>query len=184
MFAYCGNNPVNCSDPYGYFAGDLTANGGRGFSTGNMGAGYAGGGTVTNAEEIGTWILDNITEITAGTLTAIVCSSASASSNIEDSSVPQLAERTAPDGQYQYWEAFLIKKEVYLGKGLSITEASIRVSLGFNVMCANQDAARWLVVINGYVNAVGPEIHGDGYYWHYHPHRNTHTHIWFFGGPY
>ena len=44
MFAYCGNNPVNCSDPYGYFTGDLIGNGGRGASSGNAGAGYGGGG--------------------------------------------------------------------------------------------------------------------------------------------
>ncbi len=42
MFAYCLNDPVNNFDPRGNYAGDLTANGGRGFSTGNMGAGYGG----------------------------------------------------------------------------------------------------------------------------------------------
>ena len=48
-------------------------------------------------------------------------------------------------------------------------------------MCANQRAAKTLTVINGYWNAVGPEIHGDeGYYWHYHPNRYSHTHIWFY----
>jgi len=47
MFAYCLNNPVAYSDPSGNFSGDQTVNGGRGFSSGNMGAGYTGSGAGT-----------------------------------------------------------------------------------------------------------------------------------------
>lgn len=52
-------------------------------------------------------------------------------------------------------------------------------------MCRNQDAAMMVVLINGYRNFVGPEVHGGyGYYQHIHPTRN-HTgydsiHIWFY----
>lgn len=52
-------------------------------------------------------------------------------------------------------------------------------------MCRNQDAAMVVVLINGYRNYVGPEVHGGyGYYQHIHPTRN-HTghdsiHIWFY----
>ena len=52
-------------------------------------------------------------------------------------------------------------------------------------MCISQEAAMLILRLNGYRNAVGPEIHGDeGYFYHYHPTRN-HTgyfsvHIWYF----
>ena len=82
---------------------------------------------------------------------------------------------------YQYWEAYLVKGVVLVGRGISFWEACIRVSCGFSVMCANQDAARWILVVNHYWGAIGPETHGDeGFFMHYHPHRRTHTHIWYY----
>ena len=45
MFAYCLNNPVAYCDTDGNSA--AIADGGRGFSSGNLGAGYAGGGAGT-----------------------------------------------------------------------------------------------------------------------------------------
>ena len=87
---------------------------------------------------------------------------------------------------YQYWEASLVGRNVVIGDGLTLTEASTRVAKGNNVMCINQSAAKTLLAINCYWNAVGPEIAGmEGAYWHYHPHRNTipSVHIWFYGSP-
>lgn len=57
--------------------------------------------------------------------------------------------------------------------------------MGKSIMCINQDAAKHILFVNGYHNAVGPETHGDeGFYYHYHPTRN-HTgydsvHIWYY----
>lgn len=100
----------------------------------------------------------------------------------EDSKTQSVAiADTTSRRNYQYWEASRVKNNVVIGNGLTFSEASIRVACGLDIMCANEPAAKWLVVINGYWNYVGPEIHGDeGYYWHYHPNRNSHTHIWFY----
>ena len=32
--------------------------------------------------------------------------------------------------------------------------------MGLDLMCANEDAAKAILFANGYVHAVGPEIHG------------------------
>ena len=84
-----------------------------------------------------------------------------------------------------YWEANLISGQVIVSSPLTVQQASLRVSKGGSIMCANEAAAKHIVFINGYHNAVGPERHGDNYFGHYHPTRNhtgTHsTHIWFYG---
>ena len=88
-----------------------------------------------------------------------------------------------------YWEAERVKVgrsyQVITGKPLTFDQARIRVSMGQNLMCANEAAARAIVFANGYVNAVGPEIHLrgtdiSGYFYHFHPNRNSHVHIWFY----
>ena len=71
--------------------------------------------------------------------------------------------------------------KVVVGKGLTLVDASIRVSCGLDIMCANEGAARWLLILNGYWNHTSPEIHGtQGYYWHYHPNRHSKVHIWYY----
>ena len=39
--------------------------------------------------------------------------------------------------------------------------------MGLDLMCANENAAKTILLVNGYANAVGPEIHGVGYFPHY-----------------
>ena len=102
---------------------------------------------------------------------------------IEDlvAAIEHEVQRHKEETKYQYWEAYLIDNVVCIGRGLTFVKACIRVNCGLSVMCANQDAARWIVVVNCYWGAVGPETHGGaGYYSHYHPHRRTHTHIWYY----
>ena len=88
-----------------------------------------------------------------------------------------------------YWEAERIKvgrsHQVITGRPLTFDQARIRVSMGQNLMCANEAAARAIVFANGYVNAVGPEIHPrgtdtSGFFYHFHPNRSSHVHIWFY----
>ena len=158
MFAYCLNNPVTHVDPTGAiadFAGNPTRNIEQMMLIG------CGAGTAVvifvGAAQLG------IAEIIQKGLTEIV----------------ETVEETKKS-KCQYWEAWRDKNGVHIGRGLTFGEATLRVALGLDIMCANQDAARWLIVINGYWGAVGPEKHGgDGFFWHYHPHRHTHTHIWF-----
>lgn len=99
----------------------------------------------------------------------------------KEESKSQAIATTRDTQNYQYWEATKVKNTIVTGRGLTFSEARARVASGSDIMCANQGAALWLVISNGYWNAVGPEIHGDdGYFWHYHPNRNAHVHIWYF----
>ena len=82
----------------------------------------------------------------------------------------------------------MIGKSMVIGKPLTVEEAAFRVSQRKSILCENQLAAKHILYLNGYRNAVGPERgKGEGFLWHYHPTRN-HTgyksvHIWFKGLP-
>jgi len=93
-------------------------------------------------------------------------------------------EAVKEEVSYQYWEARRVNNDVIVGRELTLEEACIRVSMGFDLMCANEEAAVVILLLNRYFNPVGPEKHGrpgqDGYYWHYHPNRNSHIHIWYY----
>ena len=88
--------------------------------------------------------------------------------------------------EINYWAAERIGNKVFIGMPITGEQASARVARGESVMCRNDAAARHIIFLNGYINAVGPEIHGGaGYYWHYHPTRNhtgrkDSTHICFY----
>ena len=49
--------------------------------------------------------------------------------------------------------------------------------------CIDPDGQK-IIFVNGYVNAIGPEKHGEDFFSHYHPTRNhtgySSVHIWFF----
>ena len=193
MFAYCGNNPVSLSDPYGYCACSIAPpKSGTTYAAlcpncgswgGGSGGGAGGEGVLIALLEAGSGILSAASKLAAWTFKAVSFSGAAYGTNIQDFNIPQVADQNRPDGQYQYWEAYLKGSEVIVGRGLSLWEASFMVACGQNVMCANQAAALWIVKINRYHNAVGPEVgRGNGFFWHYHPHRNTKVHIWFYGG--
>ena len=124
----------------------------------------AAGGIIILAPPIIDEIVDTAAQLTEDLVTTV------------ERGVKQLQEKI--QSNYQYWEAYIENGVVHTGRGLTFPEACIRVSCGFSVMCANQDAARWILVVNRYWFAVGPETHGgEGFYQHYHPHRHTHTHI-------
>lgn len=164
MFAYCSNNPTNRVDHLGErsvaYEGDL--------------AGYGGGGDISI---LPVYLLVKAVEY----LTNVFTEKHTATKEDEKVNV-YVDAKTGQQRQYQYWEAVRVGNNIVVGNGLTFVEASSRVACGLDIMCANHGAAKWLVVVNGYWNAVGPEIHGDeGYYWHYHPHRNSHTHIWYLG---
>ena len=177
MFAYCGNNPVSCSDPSGYCACTLTGGKNNEFEYTTMcscGGSGAGGGGIVFA--LG-YAIANIIEQTSANTQAV--------SKEDEKADVYVDAKSGQRKHYQYWEANRVGNNVVVGDGLTFVEASARVALGFNIMCASQDAAKWILVVNCYWNAVGPEIgRGDGFFWHYHPHRETDIHIWFYGGIY
>lgn len=180
MFAYCLNNPINLSDDEGN-SSTIAANPNAMCLQSSEGG---GGGSIVLLLPYAVKAISSVIKTTLAASYSVITYYATSTGVLAQSgTAPQLADQNPPDGQYQYWEAFWIEKKVYVGKGLSIWEAALRVAFGQNVMCANQDAARWLIKVNHYRNAVGPEVgRGDGFFWHYHPHRETHVHIWFYGG--
>ncbi len=189
MFAYCCNNPTNRLDSTGYFWQELWEAFKQAFNEATQFAAPAYGiaGVISQADSPAPGPGD-IAGLIVAAGTALVCATYAVVSSIVVVSYSK--KETAEDSlaitipkkeqNYQYWEAVRIRNQVFIGRGLSFFEACIRVACGGDVMCANQDAARWILVANLYTNAVGPEIHGSsGYYWHYHPNRNSHTHIWY-----
>ena len=181
MFAYCGNNPCNYLDNEGLFRQPSTVIIQEGFYRDGSGVvGTTTGSPILDAVSHGAGgaIAHFFAEIFSIVATAFT-RAAVASEREETRAIPiALTQETY---NYQYWEAERVKNEVIIGNGLTFSEAQIRVACGFDIMCANQGAAVALIVTNGYWTAVGPEIHGDsGYFWHYHPNRHTHQHIWFY----
>ena len=169
MFAYCLNNPVLYSDSAGSHARVASP------EASCFEAHPAGGG---GAVFVFGYAIEGLIE-KAAQITADIW----AISKEEEKTNVYVDTKTGERKKYQYWEAARVGKKVVVGDGITFVEASARVAIGLDVMCINHDAAKWIVIINCYWNAVGPEIHGDeNYYWHYHPNRHSHTHIWYYGG--
>ena len=168
MFAYCLNNPVALCDASGTAC--TIAYSEDPLLRARMSDRHSGGGGVNGGAGAG---------IAIGIIIGLTVNTSQEEKKVR----PYVDVRTDEDKKsYQYWEADLVNKQIQIGKGLSFHDASLRVAMGLNVMCVNRDAARWLLIVNCYWGAVGPETHGDaGYFWHYHPHRHTHTHIWYLG---
>ena len=195
LFAYCANNPVNHQDPSGHsFLGIIALNFARVAVTAIAAIAVAG----LTVAAVNSPSAKKAANTIANGITKAYTKAKETVSNVVQSAVAKLAPhkktseqereraKTAPAEaqQYSYWEATRVKdrgdSQVVIGKGITLQEASARVSMGLDLMCANENAAKTILLVNGYANAVGPEIHGVGYFPHYHPNRNSHTHIWFF----
>ena len=193
MFAYCGNNPVMRADYGGCSWSEFWEAFFEAFrvATKNATGTYSAGLAVSQVDGITPGPADIAAICVIGIAffgsviislgDAIAASSHSRTigkTKAQSIVVPRTAKKKLP----QYWEAQRVNNQVVLGRGLTIAEASARVASGKDVMCPSQGAAKLLLVLNGYGNAVGPEKHGgEGYYWHYHPNRHTHIHIWYYG---
>ncbi len=79
--------------------------------------------------------------------------------------------------------AQIFNNDVVRGYRMTIEEAYYHVSFGYDVMCDTQQNA--LSVAVKFRGFIGPEIDknqksGYKYYYHYHPDRNSHRHIWIY----
>ena len=170
MFAYCNNSPVQKKDIGGTIPSDtlLPHYNQYDYSYGG------GGGLVIVSGYLLEKLIDRLSAVSMMTR----------SLDKEDEKTNTYVDaKTGQKKQYQYWAADLIGNSIVVGDGLTFMEASSRVACGFNVLCADKNAAKWILVINCYWNAVGPERgRGNDFLYHYHPHRNTKVHIWFYGG--
>ena len=177
MFAYCNNNPVSFKDPNGEEAIAATI-------AVVVAVAIAVAGIAVTAYEIGELAVDGLSDISKeiepevfllGAASIAIPLIKSATKEKEKTAVAEKTKQT-----YSYWEAYFVGKNVVLGKGLTLAEASVRVASGQNIMCRDETAAKAIIFVNGYWNAVGPEKGvGLDFYWHYHPHRNTSVHIWY-----
>ena len=171
MFAYCNNNPVKYID----FTGSLAIGIGIGIGIGieeiiELVLGFT-------ALCFGIAVIDEYTN-SRGHSGTIVCSVQPIEEEKENVAV---AEATSEPRIYSYWEAERVGNSVIVGRGLTLSEASLRIASGQNIMCRDKGAAKVILIVNNYSNAVGPEKHAENYYYHYHPNRHSHTHIWFYG---
>ncbi|MDW7658491.1 MAG: RHS repeat-associated core domain-containing protein, partial [Bacillota bacterium] len=176
LFAYAENNPITFSDPTGNIAivDDLII--GITFFVILIVAAEAA--IMTNNSALPKISMPNVGSLERTYSTPwkfeLPKEEAKAEEKTRDVALPETQK-------YNYYEVSKVKNTVITGRGISFRAASLRVASGLDVMCSNQESAKAIIFMNRYINSVGPEIHGgDGYYWHYHPNRNNHTHIWFF----
>ena len=178
MFTYCVCNPVNKVDPAGHIAVSMAVAATNSWNPLGWAA-MAFWGTVVLGTLVNQHLNSVSSRIAIGNMHSLAIAQSTAKEKEESESQAITAELESQG--YQYWEAKRVKNAVVIGQGLTFSEASLRVACGYDIMCANQSGALSIVINNGYWNAVGPEIHGEeGYFWHYHPNRNTHVHIWYY----
>ena len=190
LFAYCENNPCNYADPTGHFLSAIIASVAAKIAAAIVAAVVSVAITVVvrpllkkAAQQVTNAAAKMYETAKNAVMTAIEKVRSQSKEATRDTTEEKVAPLERP--KFCYWEAMRVKvkggTEVLVGRELTFTEARVRVSMGLDLMCANEDAEKAMLFANGYVHAVGPEIHGgDGYYPHFHPKRHTHTHIWFY----
>ena len=172
LYEYCSDNPINFQDPSGHFILSVLAGAGAYFFEAivSLGASYL------------------FTKATAGGVSEFFRYRKSQKEKRLEDALSRVITEAQLKQQYNYWTADLVKvgKETIIAGGDPLTEeeACLRVSQLKSVICRNEAAAKYIIFVNGYVNAIGPEKHGEDFFSHYHPTRNhtgySSVHIWFF----
>ena len=172
LYEYCSDNPINFQDPSGHFILSALAGAGAYFFEAivSLGASYL------------------FTKATAGGVSEFFRYRKSQKEKRLEEALSRVITEAQFKQQYNYWTADLVKvgKETIIAGGdpLTAEEACLRVSQLKSVICRNEAAAKYIIFVNGYVNAIGPEKHGEDFFSHYHPTRNhtgySSVHIWFF----
>ena len=171
LYEYCSDNPINFQDPSGHFILSALAGAGAYFFEAivSLGASYL------------------FTKVTAGGVSEFFRYRKSQKEKRLEDALSRVITEAQLKQQYNYWTADLVKvgKETIIAGGdpLTAEEACLRVSQLKSVICRNEAAAKYIIFVNGYVNAIGPEKQGEDFFSHYHPTRNhtgySSVHIWF-----
>ena len=198
LYAYCGNNFINTFDVNGNFAASIALSGTSAVAIPNIwnpiGLGIIIGACIgvglgylweKNKPKIARFQTATSNPTRLGAAGKGVYSLGKNAINAKDKAKAQsISAAITSQTQYNYWTADLVHGQVVGGIPLTWEQAAFRVSMRQSIMCRNQDAAKYILFVNGYANPAGPEKHGDGYYSHYHPTRNhtgyQSTHIWYF----
>jgi RHS repeat-associated protein len=188
LYAYCENDPINRYDPKGDSSVDVWEIIVEAAKESRNGFYFAGAVSQIDSSLPGPMDLLALSIASVVFVNAVIAQyKKSQTKTIDDTKEKALADAKKLEPQYvAYWPADLINKKVvvYWECPLTWQEASLRVAMLKNLMCVNQAAAKWILFVNGYWNAVGPEKgKGEGYYWHYHPTRKhkgyESVHIWY-----
>ena len=181
---YCINDPLRYVDTGGETAAEKL-----GYIWGIAGSSAVLDGHFPFGDAVGLVIGTAGTVIVGGLLVKdFISAISSALVKTEEKTIAKEKDVVTEQTLQNYWVATLYKGEIMFGPQMTASQAATHVASGGSIMCKNQAAAEYIIYINNYKNAVGPERHGnkdESYFWHYHPTRN-HTgyksiHIWFFG---
>ena len=197
MFAYCGNNPVNYTDPTGQFLESILgfiseAATEAGNALREMKSAFAALGTLSVSDG---FLLygDVIAAVGAigivggaagyGLYQAVKSSSATRAKTKAIAKAETVS--VSDDTKYYYWTATLVNNVVVPGTPLTYTEAQLWVAQEKDLLCKNRAAA--IAIVKFYPGAEWDPPHGGkfglerGYLPHYHLNGGHTCHIWYLG---
>ena len=194
MFAYCGNNPVNFTDPTGQFLESILefvseAATEAGNALREMKSAFAALGTLSVSDGFLPYG-DIIAAIGAigivggaagyGLYQAVKSSSAF---KVKTKAIAKAKAVEVSDGtKYSYWTATIVDDYVVPGAPLTYSEARIWIESGNSMLCKNKAAA--IAIVKFYPSARWDDRHGcadSGYLNHYHLSSAHGNHIWYLG---
>ena len=181
MFAYCNNDPVDCTDSTGLTLRnqfeDYIRSGNNALIV-NIGVVTVGSSILILAVESAKCIYTAICETTTAVLD--FGRSLFQSKEKEEEKEKDIPIPIPPEQQnYSYWEPIIVDDIIIKGKPLTYSEARDRVALEQNLLCRDQSAA--YAVVKFYPHIICEEKHRIGYLNHYHINGNHKNHIWFYG---
>jgi len=192
MFAYCGNNPVNCIDSLGYGPN----NWGNDYIESNMLTDYeVGAGGLALAGALACISLANAIE---NCLTALYNTAANYLSSpfshqyqIEKADA-KIKKTVTQDSKYRYWTATLKAGYVDIGRPLTFSQAVYEVKAGRSVFAVTWYEAKSVAIAAGgrtghnnkplFSEIDSGKENTPGFYYHYHTYNRSGGHAYYLFG--
>ena len=183
LYVYCGNAPVNASDPSGYYSAAKEASW---LITALFPSIYAlkvsGAALIAKVTAMIVAVAPYLVPIAAAVAVIVISTYSQQLAEINRAHT-KIQRNVRKNAKKQYWVAYRSGDYVVLREAISYQEALSRVKSGKSVFTTTKGKAYALAYAAGNNRKpVGEENHGKnmpGYYWHYHPYGHGKAHIWF-----